>query len=71
MQVKISLNLLNMFLCACFTWTREQPITTLKSSCSKTELLHLTFHKFGMFSRTTIRRQSDDVFQLLPPPLWC
>jgi len=24
-QVKISLNLLNTFLCVCFTWTREQP----------------------------------------------
>lgn len=25
MQVKISLNPLNMFRCVCFTWTREQP----------------------------------------------
>jgi len=74
MQVKISLNLLNMFLCACCTWTREQPTVYYGNTeivRSKTELLHFTFHKFGMSSRTTIRRQSDDVFQLLLPPLWC
>jgi hypothetical protein len=48
----------------------HSPIRTiLKFFGSKTEILHFTFHKFGMSSRTMIRRQSDGVFQLLPPPL--